>query len=317
MRTKRVLICGASGFIGRNLFEHFDSNGYETYGTYLKSRPQVFNPKIIPVDLRDKYKALQIMQGMDIVINAAAMTAGIGVYSEETNAKEFVETNNRINANLVESAHVNRVGHFVFLSCTIMYPSSIVPLKENESDVDRVHPKYSVLAEIKILGEEGCQYFAGMGSTKYTTVRHTNVYGPYDKFDLKHGHVLSATIEKVMTSQNNEIIVWGSGQESRDFLYINDLIEFIRRAVNLQANNFEIFNVGSGKTYSINELVGVIISHSGKELKVIHDLTKPSIEPYMNIDAGKAKRLIGWQAKTNLNEGIRKTIEWYKKNHPH
>ena len=316
MRTKKVLICGASGFIGRNLFEHFDANSYETYGTYFKNRPQVSSPRIIQVDLRDKDKALQIMRGMDIVINAAAMTAGIGVYSEETSVNAFVEANNRINANLTEAAHINKVGHFIFLSCTIMYPSSAVPLGENESDMSKVHPKYSVLAEIKILGEERCQYFAGIGPTKYTAVRHTNIYGPHDKFDLKCGHVLSATIEKVMTSRNNEVTVWGRGQESRDFLYIKDLIEFIRRAIDLQTNNFEIFNVGSGKTHSINELVEIIISHSGQELKIVHDLTKPSVETQMNIDVEKAKRLLGWEAQTELHKGVSITMEWYKQNHP-
>lgn len=307
----RVLVCGASGFIGRNLFEYFDSIGFETYGTCFKNKPKVFNPSIFQADLRDKDEAIWATRGMDIVINAAAMTDGIGVFSEEINAKAFVEANNQINANLAEAACVNRIENFVFLSCTIMYPSSGIPLKEEEFDPNKVHPKYSILAEMKIFGEERCRHFAELGNTKYTVVRHTNIYGPYDKFDLNRGHVLSATIAKVMTSKNNEIVVWGRGQESRDFLYVDDQMRFIRNAINLQESNFEIFNVGVGKTHTVNELVEIIISHSGRKFKIVHDLTRPSIETHMNINVDKARRILNWQPKFSLDAGIAQTINWY------
>lgn len=314
MEKTRVMICGASGFIGRNLFEYYNSiNGYETYGTYLKNRPKNFNPRIFQADLRDKDEASFVTAGMDIVINAAAMTDGIGVFSEEKNAKTYAEANNLINANLAEAVSLNRVSHYISLSCTVMYPSSDIPLSEDGVDMKKIHPKYFIPAEMKIFAEERCRHFSNLGSTKYTVIRHTNIYGPYDKFDLARGHVLAATITKVIKAKD-KIIVWGKGEESRDFLYIDDLIEFIRKAVDLQESNFEIFNVGSGKTYSINELVKIIIARSGKKLDIIHDLTKPSVETQMNICVEKAKHLLNWQAKTELHEGISRTIEWYRNN---
>ena len=260
---------------------------------------------------------LQVTQNMNIVINAAAMTDGIGVFSEEKRALDYAEANNQINANLSETAHLNGIRHFIFLSCTVMYPSSDIPLSEDGVDMKRVHPKYAVPAEMKIFGEERCRYFSDLDSTKYTVIRHTNIYGPHDKFDLKRGHVLSATIEKAMTLKDNkEIVVWGRGQESRDFLYIEDLADFIRTAIELQKTGFEIFNVGSGKIYSINKLVKIIVACSGKKLKIIHDPAKPTVETQMNICVEKARLVLGWQAKTELDEGILKTIEWYKQNHP-
>lgn len=314
MSKNKIMICGASGFIGRNLFEYYNSlKEYEAYGTYLKNRPKIFNPRIFQIDLRNKNEALWATAGMDIVINAAAMTDGIGVFSEEKNARTYAEANNLINANLAEAVGLNRVSHYISLSCTVMYPSSDIPLSEDEVDMRKIHPKYLIPAEMKIFAEECCRNFSNLGSTKYTVMRHTNIYGPYDKFDLARGHVLAATITKVIGTKD-KITVWGKGEESRDFLYIDDLIEFIRKTVDLQKSSFEIFNVGSGKTYSINELVKIIIARSGKKLDIIHDLTKPSVETQMNICVEKAQRLLNWQAKIKLHEGISRTIEWYENN---
>lgn len=313
MMKKKVMICGASGFIGRNLFEYFDSNGYETYGTYLKNRPKVFNPRIFQADLCRKDTALWATRDMDIVINAAAMTDGIGVFSEKTKAETYAEANNLLNANLAEAVHVNKVGHFVFLSCTVMYPSSDIPLTEDGVDTTAIHPAYLTPAGMKLFAEKCCRYFSGLGNTKYTVVRHTNIYGPHDKFDLTRGHVLASTIVKVAQAQN-EIVVWGQGAETRDFLYVDDQIEFIKKVIDLQKSSFEIFNVGFGKTYSVNELVETIISCSGKNLTVVHDLQKPTIDAHISIDVEKARRALGWKANVGLAEGLAKTIQWYKQN---
>lgn len=310
------MVCGASGFIGRNLFEYFNSlDSYEVYGTYFKNRPQTSDSKMARADLKDKEIALQVTQNMDIVINAAGQITGIGVFSVEKSGRANAEANGLINSNLIEAAHINKVRHFVFLSCTIMYPSSDIPLAEDGIDIARIHPTYSRSAEMKIHGEELCRHFAGLGLTKYTVVRHTNIYGPYDKFNLHRGHVLASTIVKVL-QEEKEIVVWGGGAETRDFLHVDDQVEFIKKAVELQKNSFEIFNVGFGRTYSVNELVEIILSLTGKKLAVIHDLQKPTIGSRISIDAGKALCVLGWKARVNLSEGLSKTIEWYKQNYP-
>lgn len=304
------MICGASGFIGRNLFEYFNSlENYDVYGTYLKNRPQSPYPGLVQADLKDKEKTLRATQDMNVVINCAAMTDGMGVYNPAT----YILPNIQINQNLIEAALINRVRHFIFLSCTVMYPSSSRPLKEHEHNLENVHPKYIMPARMKLVAEDLCRICANLGNTKYTVVRHTNVYGPYDKFDLQKGHVLSATIEKVMRAEK-EITVWGSGTESRDFLYIQDLIRFVEAVIEKQENNFDIFNVGYGQTYSVNELVDHIIRCSGKKISAVHDLNKPTIETLMKIDVEKAKNILGWKADVGLSEGLVQTIDWYTKN---
>ena len=313
MAKTKILICGASGFIGRNLFEYFYSHSrFETFGTYFRSKPIISRPRLFQADLRVKEGALWATQGMDIVINCAAMTDGMGVYNPAT----YVPPNLQINQNLTEAAFTNKVRHFIFLSCTVMYPSSTKPLKEHEHDPENVHPKYRMPALMKMSGEDLCRIYAKLGTTKYTAIRHTNIYGPYDKFDLVRGHVLAATIQKVMASDKEAISIWGQGQESRDFMHVEDLVDFIEHAISRQGGSFEIFNAGYGITYTVNQLVDTIIRCSRKDLKVIHDLTKPSIETCMRINVEKARKALGWQAKVNLVNGISQTIKWYEQNHP-
>lgn len=340
MEKTKIMICGASGFIGHNLFEYFSSlDNHEVYGTYFNNKPHPVrgkmsfpggssadhafqagrtsngaDPKIVPADLRDKETALRVTKDMDIVINAAAAkVGGIGIFSVKENARDKAETNNPINSNLAEAAHINGVKHFIFLSCTVMYPSSDIPLAEESIDIEKINPIYSISAKMKIFGEDCCRHYADLGSTKYTVVRHTNIYGPHDKFDLAYSHVLASTIVKVMRAER-EITVWGQGTETRDFLYISDLLDFIKTAIDRQKNGFEVFNVGFGKTYSINDLVKIITSCFNKKLTVIHDLQKPTIDSHISINVEKARRLLNWKANVGLREGLIKTIEWYKKN---
>ncbi len=315
MDKKKVLVCGASGFIGRNLFERLSNRrDLEVYGTYLhnealnKIKP---DPRLWRVDLTDRYHTHVVTQGFDYIINTAAMTDGSGAIA--LNPAGYIADNIRINSNLIEAAYINQIQHLVFLSCTVMYPSSNRPLKEEEYDLNKVHPKYFMGARMKVFSEDLCRFYAGLGKTKYTAARHTNIYGPYDKFDLKRGHVLAATIEKVMQAEK-EITVWGTGIETRDFLYIDDLINFIEKTIERQKSNFEIFNVGCGKTYSVNELVEKIVSCSGKKVRIVHDLEKSSIETRMNIDIEKAQGLLDWKSEIGLLEGLNKTVEWYISN---
>jgi GDP-L-fucose synthase len=305
----KVLICGASGFIGRNLFEALTLNPrLDVYGTYWKNKFSQSN-KLVQVNLTDAESARTVTRNMDVVINCAAITDGSGAVA--SNPAGYVMDNIRINSNLIEAAFINKIRHFIFLSCSVMYPSSNQPLKEDEHDLNNIHPKYFMGARMKVFSEDLCRFYASLGMTKYTAIRHTNIYGPYDKFDLIRGHVLSATIVKVMEAES-QITIWGQGTESRDFLYVLDLIRFITKVFNKQENNFEIFNVGYGKTCTINELAEKIIFCSGKKLDILHDVTKPTIGTQMNIDVQKAKQIVGWKADIGLSEGLVMTLDWYR-----
>jgi nucleoside-diphosphate-sugar epimerase len=137
-----------------------------------------------------------------------------------------------------------------------------------------------------------CKFYSKFNRTKFTVIRHSNIYGPYDKYDLEKSHVFGATITKVMNAVDNKITVWGQGLEKRDLLYINDLISFIEAAIEKQESNFEIFNVGLGEFIRIMDLVDKIIFHCKINLEVVHDLSKPSIPTSISLDCSKAKKLL-------------------------
>jgi len=313
---KKILICGSTGFIGRNVADFFaKKDDYEVYGTYCNSMP-LSNPGIemIKADLTDKNDVSKIVKGMDIVIQAAATTSGAKDIAQKPHY--HVTDNAIMNALIFRNAHEHKISHLIFFSCTTMYQSSDTPIKESDFNVnEEMNPKYYGGAWTKVYNEKMCEFYARIGSTKYTVVRHSNIYGPYDKFDLEKSHVFGATVTKVMSAKEKETIsVWGNGEEERDLLYVSDLISFFQNVIEKQNSKFELFNVGYDSSISVKDLVRKIITLSGKKLDVKYDLTKPTIKTKICLDSNKAKDSIAWRAEVSLDEGIKKTLEWYKDN---
>tara|TARA_B100002003_G_scaffold99950_1_gene93048 strand:- start:836 stop:1783 length:948 start_codon:yes stop_codon:yes gene_type:complete len=310
---KRILILGATGFIGRNMVEYFMSKSdVELYGTYCKSSSlSIPGVRMMQVDLTNKNDVNRVIKGMDVVIQAAAVTSG---------AKDIVHnphyhiTDNAImNSLIFRSAFENSIPHIVFFSCSIMYHSSDKPLKEIDFDANReMYPNYFGGAWNKVYLEKMCEFYSRLGRNRYTVIRHSNIYGPYDKFDLKKSHVFGATMTKVMTAENNKITVWGSGEEERDLLYISDLARFVEMAIDKQQNAFELFNAGFGEAITVKELVRKIVACSGKMLDIEHDLSKPSIKTRLCLDSTKAGKELGWEPQVSLDDGIKKTMDWYQ-----
>lgn len=312
----KILICGATGFIGRNLLEYYSKNKknkvFAVWNQRKKINYSLKNIKWIKADLRNEKNANKITKGMDIVIQAAATTTG----SKDVINQPYIHvTDNAVmNAYIFKSCLINKVKQCIFFSCTTMYKSSIKPIRENDfNPLKDIEPKYFGVATTKVYNENMCDFYSRLGTTKYTAIRHSNIYGPYDKFDLERSHVFGATITKVMRAKN-EITIWGKGKETRDLLYVDDLVKFVDLAIKKQKNKFELFNCGIEKAISILDLVKKIIKHSGKDIKIKHDLTKPNIPTYLSVNCSKAKKQLGWKPKTSLDKGIIKTINWWKQN---
>ncbi len=316
MPKKKVLICGATGFIGRNMAEYFvKRDDFEVYGTYFDSQP-LNNSKIkmIKADLRNRNEVYDVLKEKDIVIQTSAVTTG----SKDVILRPYIHITDNVimNSLIFEAAYCNKVKHVLFPSCTVVYQSSDKPLREKDCHPEKgVAPKYFGGGWMKVFSEKLCEFYAGLGGTKFTAFRHSNIYGPYDKFELEKSHVFAATITKVMMAEEGEkIIVWGTGEEERDLLYALDLTSFIEKAIDKQKTPFELVNIGSGRSISISNLVKKIIEASGKNLKIEYDATKPTIKTKVVLDYSKAKEIFGWEPKYTLEEGIKKTMEWYKSN---
>lgn len=312
---KKVLICGASGFIGRNLFDFFSAQeDSEVYGTYL-NRKFMDHPNLIQADLTKEEDALRVTKGMDVVIQAAAVTSG----AKDIVSRPYIHVTNNVimNARVLQAVFDNSVPHFVFPSCTIMYPSDTgYPVREIDVDYDNIYPKYFGGGWMKVYVEKLCEFYARLGRTKFTVVRHSNIYGPHDKYDLEKSHVFGATITKIMTAQNGgTIMVWGEGKEERDFLHVDDLNRFIMMAMQSQQEAFGLYNVGLGVSVAIRDLVQRVVKISGKQLSIQYDTTKPTIPTKLSVDIRKAKDIFGWEPSITLDEGIARTIIWYQNNH--
>lgn len=312
---KKILVLGATGFIGRNLVEYFaNQSDIEVYGTYYKSVPVKYsNIQMIRADLTSKLDVDRVTKGMDVIIQAAAVTSG----SKDVinNPVIHITDNAVMNSLIFKSAYDHSVPRVVFFSCTVMYHSSDMPLKETDFDANReIYPNYFGGAWNKVYIEKMCEFYARLGRNKYTVLRHSNIYGPYDKYDLEKSHVFGATITKVMTAKDGKISVWGAGEEERDLLYISDLIRFVEMVLSKQQSPFELYNVGYGSSISIKDLVQKIIDISGRQLAIEYDLSKPSIKTKLCLDSARAKEKLGWEPRVSLEEGIKKTLEWYKAN---
>ncbi len=311
---KKILILGCGGFIGKNLSLFFSKKkNIELHGTYHLTKPKIKNIKLHQLNILNRNKTNKLFKNKDIVINCAAITSG----AKDIISKPYIHVtdNNIINSIVVESSFKNQIKHLIMLSCTLMYESSNLPLKENDLNLNKpIYNKYFGGAWMKIYMEKMSEFFSKISKTKFTVIRHSNIYGPHDKFDLKRSHVFGASINKVINS-NNKVTILGKGEEKRDLLYIDDLVNFIEKVISKQKNNFRIYNCGYGEYVSVNFLVKKIIQISGKKLMINHKKNFESLNTKVKLNCRLAFKELNWKPKVTLNKGIEKTINWYKENY--
>tara|TARA_R110000824_G_scaffold7532_8_gene34160 strand:+ start:1234 stop:2184 length:951 start_codon:yes stop_codon:yes gene_type:complete len=312
--SKKILLCGATGFIGRNLLEHFYRNPYYNIRAvyHKKEALHEYDVEWRYADLNNPHDVGRAMQDVDIILQFAATTSG----AKDITTKPYIHvTDNAVmNSLLLRSAYENGVEHFIFPSCTVMYqPSEMALTEEDFNGSDEIYSKYFGVGNTKVYIEKMCDFYSRLGRTKHTVLRHSNIYGPYDKYDLERSHVFGATVTKVMTAKD-KVVMWGTGEEKRDLLHVSDLCDFVESAIQKQKTNYELFNVGLGEAVAVRDLVQKIIDASGKDLVIENDLSKPTIPTSLFLHWGKAVRELGWQPRISLDEGIEKTLNWYREN---
>ena len=268
---KKIVILGATGFIGTNLLHHFANSGeYEVFATYNRVPFfEVMNVTWKRADLLSKTDVDNAIAEMDIVIQAAATTSGA---IDIVNSPYMHVTDNAImNSLILRSCFENSIKHFIFPSCTVMYQPSEKAIKESDFSADQeLLPNYFGVGNTKLYIEKMCEFYGRISDIRFTVIMHSNIYGPHDKFDLKRSHVFGATVSKVMTAEK-KVMVWGDGSEKRDLLYVDDLCSFVDMSIINQKSQFEVFNCGLGEAVSIRELVERIIIHSGKNPSLFQD----------------------------------------------
>ena len=317
MTKKNIIIYGATGFIGKNLTIFFSQNPkYKVTATY-NQRPPFECPNVIwiKVNLLNHNEVKESLKNQQIVIQAAATTSGA---KDIVNSPALHVTDNAVmNSLLFREVFEQKIEKLIFFSCTVMYKHGRIPLKEEDFSVDEIHQRYFGIGWTKLYLEKMAEFYAHLGSTKFIVLRHSNIYGPHDKFDLEKGHVFAATllkIKKALNEKKKNLEVWGDGSDVRDFLHIHDLLNFVK--ISLECDHlekFNLFNVGSEAPVSVKNLIDLMIEVTGVDLKIDWDISKPSIGTSIVIDCSKA-RALDWRAKTNLKDGIKDAWTWLNQN---
>lgn len=308
-----VLVAGSTGLVGHHLSERLLGLGAKVRGTCWQSLPKIKDPRMshMRVDLTNPLGCKDAVKDMDYVVLCAASTSGAATIQQTPMV--HVTPNVVINSYMLEAAYDAGVKKFIWLSSTTGYPPSGERyVEEDEMFNGEPYEKYFFVGWMKRFTEVLCEMYGNKLPKNMPAIvlRPTNIYGPHDKFDPQKSHVLPALIRKALEKQN-PFEVWGDGNDVRDFIYVDDMVDAIILALEKETN-YDPMNIGYGKTYSVKEILDIILDETDFHPDVVFNSNKPSMIPIRRASVQKAKDKLGFEAKVGIREGIRKTIEWYK-----
>lgn len=317
LAAARILLTGGSGFLGRHVKDRLIARGCNP--------SNIFIPRRKDWDLTEQSQVARLYRTafgqhkVDVVIHLAAEVGGIG--ANRLNPGRYFYANMAMAMHLIEQARldalIERGGKFVQVGTICAYPKfTPVPFVEDElwnGYPEETNAPYGVAkkAAWQMLDAYKLQY-----AMKSAYVLPVNLYGPFDNFDLNSSHVIPALIRKCVEAQDRndkEIVCWGTGSASREFLYVDDAAEGILRATEVMDDPTPI-NLGASFEITIKDLVELIVRLTGFKGAITWDHTKPDGQPRRCLATDKAQKLLGWKAQMSFEEGLSRTIEWYRKN---
>lgn len=301
---KKILLTGSGGMVGRNIVEFYKSKKY-IFLTPSSNELNLLN--------KDSVYSYIIKNQPDIVIHCAGKVGGI--QANMTYPVAFMVENIQMGLNIIMASYEAKIKKLVNMSSSCMYPKDAKnPLSEELILKGELEPTNEGYAIAKVASTRLCEYIHNENNEfEYKTIIPCNLYGRYDKFDPKHSHMLPAVISKIHEAKikNQETLsIWGDGEARREFMYVEDLADFVYYALDNFKNLPQNINVGLGYDYSINEYYETIAEVIGYKGKFIHDLSKPVGMKQKLIDNTKLSKF-GWKHKTPLKDGVVKTYEYF------
>ena len=308
LKDKNILVTGGSGFLG----SHIISNLTQERGLTKK---QITIPRSKDYDLRKWEDCTRAVRNADVVIHLAACVGGIG-FNQKYPGTLFYD-NMMMGAQLIEAARLSGVEKFVQIGTVCAYPKfAPAPFKEEslwDGYPEETNAPYGIAKKALLVMAQAYRQQYGMNIIYLLPV---NLYGPKDNFDPESSHVIPALIRKFTEATEKgeeQVTVWGTGKASREFLYVEDAAE----AINAAAEKYdkpEPVNLGTGKEITIKHLTNLIAKLTGFKGETLWDKTKPDGQPRRCLDTSRAKKEFGFAAKTDLKDGLQKTIQWYRNN---
>lgn len=305
-KDAKILITGATGFVGKNLYKYLKEKKYTNLVPVGHNDCELINPNWTAQFFIDTKP--------DIVIHLAAKCGGIG--ANRAAPAEFWHDNLMMGVNVLNCS-VQQKSTLIMLGTTCSYPKFCKP-PFKESDLFNGYPEetnapYGIVKRTLLTGAKAYHEQYGLD---FTYLVPTNLYGPSDKSHLETSHVIPAMFRKFIeakNSKNEKVMLWGDGTPTRDFLYVEDLCEAISMAIERPSFN-DAINIGTGEQISMSQLSTVISDIVGYNGSTMWDTSKPNGQPIRALDILKAKVVLGWEPRTKLWDGLKKTYEFYKIN---
>lgn len=305
--NKKILLTGGAGFLGLHIFRNLTLKRGVDPGNIIVPRSRV-------LDLRKKESCSSVVKDVDVVIHLAAKVGGIG-YNMKYPADLFYD-NAMMCIQLMEAARLEQVEKFVGVGTICAYPKfSAVPFKEDDlwnGYPEETNAPYGLAKKMMIVQSQAYRKQYGFNAINVLPV---NLYGPGDNFNPESSHVIPALIKKVMDAMDTDqdhVDVWGTGDASREFLYVEDAAEGIIRAAE-RYDKPDPVNIGAGFEITIRDLIGLIVDLTGFKGEVRWDASRPDGQPRRCLDTSLAEKEFGFRAATGFREGLGKTIDWYAK----
>lgn len=320
-KGKRILITGGYGFLGKHLTNKLVSIGLRKYHIITKVNESdiypetiyLFRSKIYDLRLEEECKALLQTIKPHMVIHLAANAGGIGKNMDQPGTLYY--DNMKIGLNILHESYLAKVEKFVNISSICAYPKyTPTPFREKsfwEGYPEETNAPYGLAKKMVIVQAEAYRRQYGFESVHLLLA---NMYGAGDNFDPDNSHVIPGLIRKIVEAkakQKDSIEIWGTGTASRDFLYVDDAVNAIILAIE-KCNESSIMNIGTGQETTITRLIKKIMNIVGWQGKIKFNETKPDGQHRRVLDISRAKRLIEFEPKTSLDEGLKQTIEWYE-----
>jgi GDP-L-fucose synthase len=304
--NSKIYIAGHNGMVGSAIWRTLLAKGYTNLiGVSSKA-----------LDLRSQQAVRDFIsqEKPDVIIDAAAKVGGI--LANNNYPYPFLMENLQIQNNLIDSALQGGIEKFIFLGSSCIYPKlAPQPLKEEYLLTGELEPTNEWYAIAKITGVKACQAIRKQFGKDYVSLMPTNLYGINDNFDLNTSHVLPAMMRKFHEAKENNhapVTLWGSGTPMREFLFVDDMAEAVVFALENKLPDY-LYNVGTGEDLTIKQLAETIQKITGHQGEIVWDSTKPDGTPRKLMDISKMHEM-GWKHKVNLEEGIRKTYDWFLEN---